>query len=190
MSPAIFVMLNSRDNTFIKSIIKESNMKGITKLVLAMSVGAFSVGVFGQDSSEFSFFKSMEGKWEGVQTRDTGEVVKTQSEFIILSDGNTVLERLVEDGMPMMTTYSEEEGKLIVKHYCSLGTEPEFEAALMGDSKMTLALSPTSGYVSGEADFVNSISYEKISTSEYIVASQASVEGATQSNRTILTRVD
>ena len=165
-------------------------MKGITKLVLAMSVGAFSVGVFGQDSSEFSFFKSMEGKWEGVQTRDTGEVVKTQSEFIILSDGNTVLERLVEDGMPMMTTYSEEEGKLIVKHYCSLGTEPEFEAALMGDSKMTLALSPTSGYVSGEADFVNSISYEKVSTSEYIVASQASVEGATQSNRTVLTRVD
>ena len=165
-------------------------MKGITKLVLAMSVGAFSAGGFGQDSSEFSFFKSMEGKWEGVQTRDTGEVVKTQSEFIILSDGNTVLERLVEDGMPMMTTYSEEEGKLIVKHYCSLGTEPEFEAALMGDSKMTLALSPTSGYVSGEADFVNSISYEKVSISEYIVASQASVEGATQSNRTILTRVD
>lgn len=165
-------------------------MKGITKLVLAMSIGAFSAGGFGQDSSEFSFFKSMEGKWEGVQTRDTGEVVKTQSEFIILSDGNTVLERLVEDGMPMMTTYSEEEGKLIVKHYCSLGTEPEFEAALMGDSKMSLALSPTSGYVSGEADFVNSISYEKISTSEYIVASQASVEGATQSNRTVLTRVD
>ena len=165
-------------------------MKGITKLILAMSVGAFSAGGFGQDSSEFSFFKSMEGKWEGVQTRDTGEVVKTQSEFIILSDGNTVLERLVEDGMPMMTTYSEEEGKLIVKHYCSLGTEPEFEAALMGDSKMSLALSPTSGYVSGEANFVNSISYEKVSTSEYIVASQASVEGATQSNRTVLTRVD
>lgn len=165
-------------------------MKGISKLVLAISLGAFSTGVFAQDSKEFGFFKSMEGKWEGVQTRDTGEVVKTQSEFIILSDGNTVLERLVEDGMPMMTTYSEEEGKLIVKHYCSLGTEPEFEAALMGDSKMSLALSPMSGYVSGEADFVNSISYEKISTSEYIVASQASVEGATQSNRTVLTRVD
>lgn len=165
-------------------------MKGISKLVLAISLGAFSTGVFAQDSKEFSFFKSMEGKWEGVQTRDTGEVVKTQSEFIILSDGNTVLERLVEDGMPMMTTYSEEEGVLVVKHYCSLGTEPEFEAALMGGSKMSLELSPTSGYVSGEANFVNSISYEKVSTSEYIVASQASVEGATQSNRTVLTRVD
>jgi len=165
-------------------------MKGISKLVLAISLGACSTGVFAQDSKEFSFFKSMEGKWEGVQTRDTGEVVKTQSEFIILSDGNTVLERLVEDGMPMMTTYSEEEGVLVVKHYCSLGTEPEFEAALMGGSKMSLELSPMSGYVSGEANFVNSISYEKVSTSEYIVASQASVEGATQSNRTVLTRVD
>ena len=82
-------------------------MKGISKLVLAISLGAFSTGVFAQDSKEFGFFKSMEGKWEGVQTRDTGEVVKTQSEFIILSDGNTVLERLVEDGIPMMTTYSE-----------------------------------------------------------------------------------
>ena len=165
-------------------------MKGISKLVLAISLGAFSTGVFAQDSKEFSFFKSMEGKWEGVQTRDTGEVVKTQSEFIILSDGNTVLERLVEDGMPMMTTCSEEEGVLVVKHYCSLGTEPEFEAALTGGSKMSLELSPMSGYVSGEANFVNSISYEKVSTSEYIVASQASVEGATQSNRTVLTRVD
>ena len=165
-------------------------MKGITKLVLAISVGVFSGGGFGQDSSEFSFFKSMEGKWEGVQTRDTGEVVKTQSEFIILSDGNTVLERLVEDGMPMMTTYSEEEGKLVVKHYCSLGTEPEFEATLAGDSKISLSLSPMSGYISGEANFVNSISYEKISDVEYSVASQASVEGSVQSNRTILTRVN
>ena len=165
-------------------------MKVVMKSAFLVSLGLFSIGVFAQDSKEFSFFKSMEGKWEGVQTRDTGEVVKTQSEFIILSDGNTVLERLVEDGMPMMTTYSEEEGVLVVKHYCSLGTEPEFEAALMGGSKMSLELSPMSGYVSGEANFVNSISYEKVSTSEYIVASQASVEGATQSNRTVLTRVD
>jgi hypothetical protein len=60
----------------------------------------------------------------------------------------------------------------------------------MVDSKMSLELSPTSGYVSCESDFVNSISYEKVSTSEFIVASQASVEGATQSNRTVLTRVD
>ena len=165
-------------------------MNAIIKFGFFASLGLFSAGVFAQDSSEFSFFKSMEGKWEGVQTRDTGEVVKTESEFIILSDGNTVLERLVEDGMPMMTTYSEEEGVLVVKHYCSLGTEPEFEAALMGGSKMSLELSPMSGYVSGEANFVNSISYEKVSTSEYIVASQASVEGAIQSNRTVLTRVD
>lgn len=165
-------------------------MKVVMKSAFLVSLGLFSIGVFAQDSKEFSFFKSMEGKWEGVQTRDTGEVVKTQSEFIILSDGNTVLERLVEDGVPMITTYSEEEGVLIVKHYCSLGTEPEFEAALMGDSKMSLALSPMSGYVSGEANFVNSISYEKVSTSEYIVAAQASVEGANQSNRTVLTRVD
>ncbi len=165
-------------------------MNAIIKFGFFASLGLFSAGVFAQDSREFSFFKSMEGKWEGVQTRDTGEVVKTESEFIILSDGNTVLERLVEDGMPMMTTYSEEEGVLVVKHYCSLGTEPEFEAALMGGSKMSLELSPMSGYVSGEANFVNSISYEKVSTSEYIVASQASVEGAIQSNRTVLTRVD
>ena len=165
-------------------------MKVVMKSAFVVSLGLVSIGVCAQDSKEFGFFKAMEGKWGGVQTRDTGEVVKTQSEFIILSDGNTVLERLVEDGMPMMTTYSEEEGVLVVKHYCSLGTEPEFEAALMGDSKMSLALSPMSGYVSGEEDFVNSISYEKVSTSEYIVASQASVEGATQSNRTVLTRVD
>ena len=165
-------------------------MKNFITFAFAIGVGVLSAGVFAQDSSEFSFFKSMEGKWEGVQTRDTGEVVKTESEFIILSDGNTVLERLVEDGMPMMTTYSEKDGVLVVKHYCSLGTEPEFEAALTGDDKMSLSLSPMSDYIPGEANFVNSISYEKVSSSEYVVTGQASVEGATQSNRTVLTRVD
>jgi len=165
-------------------------VNAIIKFGFFASLGLFSAGVFAQDSSEFSFFKSMEGKWEGVQTRDTGEVVKTESEFIILSDGNTVLERLVEDGMPMMTTYSEEDGVLVVKHYCSLGTEPEFEATLTGDDNLSLSLSAMSNYVPGEANFVNSISYEKVSSSEYIVAAQASVEGAIQSNRTVLRRVD
>jgi hypothetical protein len=47
-----------------------------------------------------------------------------------------------------------------------------------------------SNYVPGEANFVSSISYEKVSSSEYIVAAQASVEGAIQSNRTVLRRVD
>ena len=165
-------------------------MKNFITFAFATGIGVLSAVANAQDSREFSFFKSMEGKWEGVQTRDTGEVVKTESEFIILSDGHTVLERLVEDGIPMMTTYSEKDGVLVVKHYCSLGTEPEFEAVLMGDDKMSLSLSPMSDYISGEADFVNAISYEKVSSSEYVVAAQASVEGATQSNKTVLTRVD
>jgi hypothetical protein len=40
-----------------------------------------------------------------------------------------MVETSIEDGVEMLTTYTEHEGDLVVKHYCSLGTEPEFRVA-------------------------------------------------------------
>ena len=36
-----------------------------------------------------------------------------------------ITERLIEDGVEMLTTYSDDkDGNLVVKHYCALGTQP------------------------------------------------------------------
>ena len=44
-------------------------------------------------------------------------------EFALTSGGNTITETLVEDRLQMLTTYSDDDGKLVVRHYCGLGTE-------------------------------------------------------------------
>ena len=46
----------------------------------------------------------MVGAWQGELTRSTGEVVETRSEFRLISDGNTLVETLIEDGVEMLTT--------------------------------------------------------------------------------------
>ena len=55
--------------------------------------------------------------------------IDTRSEFRLISGGNRMVETSIEDGVEMLTTYTEHEGDLVVKHYCALGTEPEFRVA-------------------------------------------------------------
>jgi|TARA_B110000240_G_scaffold195353_1_gene244771 hypothetical protein len=63
-------------------------------------------------------------------------VVHTESELIVLSNGNTVLERLVQDSVQMMTAYSEKDGELVAKNYCALGTEPEVEVEMLNGTSI------------------------------------------------------
>ena len=79
-----------------------------------------------EHSEAFKQMSKMIGKWEGKLTQYTGSVIDTSSEFRMVSGGNTITESLVEDGVEMLTTYTDQNGKLVVKHYCALGTEPMF----------------------------------------------------------------
>ena len=139
-----------------------------------------------------SFFKGVVGKWEGQLSRSTGEVVTSRSEFRLVSDGNTIVETLVEDGMEMLTTYSEKDGELIVKHYCSLGAEPIFSSSKSSLSSVALTLDPATGYVSGQSDFFTSMNYqaEAADKDTIIQTSTLPVQGMDQSNRVVLRRVD
>jgi len=70
-------------------------------------------------SEAFNQMKKMLGKWEGKATQYTGNVIDTNSEFRLVSGGNTITEKIVEDGVEMLTTYADKNGELIVKHYCA-----------------------------------------------------------------------
>ena len=124
-----------------------------------MGLLAISTWVFAQKINDFEFFKGTDGKCEGQLSRRSGEVVTPRSEFRLVSDGNTIVETLVEDGMEMLTTYSEKGGELIVKHYCSLGAEPIFSSSKSSLSSVALTLGPATGYVSGQSDFFTSMNY-------------------------------
>ena len=58
-------------------------------------------------SKAFQFIKdNMLGKWEGTLTQHSGNVIEASYNFKLLSNGNTIREDLVEDGVEMFTTYS------------------------------------------------------------------------------------
>ena len=40
----------------------------------------------------------------------------------------------------MLTTYSDDDGQLVVKHYCGLGTEPVFKVDSLSASSMSIKL--------------------------------------------------
>ena len=70
-----------------------------------------------------------------------------------------MVETLIEDGVEMLTTYTEHDGDLVVKHYCSLGTEPEFRVASESEDQVALKLIPDSGYHAEHYSFVAAMTY-------------------------------
>ena len=79
-------------------------------------------------SAAFEQVKKKLGKWEGTMVQGlNGAVIDVSYEFAMTSGGNTITETLVEDGVQMLTTYSDDDGELVIRHYCGLGTEPVFK---------------------------------------------------------------
>ena len=81
------------------------------------------------------------GKWQGRMTQSlTGQSFDVSYEWAITSGGNTITERIVEDGVEMLTTYSDQDGELVVRHYCGLGTEPVFRLDELTDDSMSITV--------------------------------------------------
>ena len=87
-----------------------------------------------ESSAAFKQVEKKLGKWEGKMTQGlTGAVIDVSYEWRLTSGGNTITEKLVEDGVEMLTTYSDDNGELVVKHYCALGTQPVFSVSSVSD---------------------------------------------------------
>jgi len=159
--------------------------------LLIVGLASMTTLAFADDQSAFAQMKQMEGSWEGMLTRSTGEVVETRSTFRLISDGNTMVETLVEDGVEMLTTYSEQDGELKVKHYCSLGTEPEFTASIEASS-VDLQLAADSGLHAEHHNYVASMNYNfaDVEGGSVVVSSTIMNGGAMESNRAVISRVE
>ena len=70
-----------------------------------------------QSSKAFNQVKKKLGKWEGEMTQGlTGAVYDVSYVFELTSGGNTVTETIIEDGIQMLTTYSDNDGDLVIQH--------------------------------------------------------------------------
>ncbi len=143
-------------------------------------------------SDAFNYIKNnMLGKWKGKLTQESGNVIDASYHFKLVSNGNTIREELVEDGVEMFTTYSDKDGELVIKHYCALGTEPMFTVKKLTNSSVSFKSDPAPGYHSQHHNFVKSISWtqDKSAKDTIIMNNSVYVDGELQNNEAIIKRV-
>ena len=147
-----------------------------------------------QSSAAFKQVKKKLGKWEGKMTQGlTGAIIDVSYEWRLTSGGNTITETLVEDGVEMLTTYSDDNGQLVVKHYCALGTQPVFSVSSVSDTELALALDESANDLHAEHEsFVTSMKWtmQNDNNDRMLFTNTVMLNGELTENSALLTKVD
>jgi len=179
-------------------ILKKITITLSTLLIIvsqAISTDPVTIGgvEMGDDakSKAFEQVKKKLGKWEGTMTQGlTGAVFDVSYVFRITSGGNTITETLVEDGVEMLTTYSDDDGKLVVKHYCGLGTEPIFEVDKLTGKSMSIKLDKSKSNLHAEHEsFVTNMKWTMNSKNSMSFENTVMLDGKPTKNKATLKRV-
>ena len=145
----------------------------------------------GEKSAAFEQVRKKLGKWKGTMTQGaTGAVFDVSYEFKLTSGGNTITETLVEDGVEMLTTYSDDNGELVVRHYCGLGTEPVFSVSTLSDKIMSIKLDKAKADLHAEHEsFVTNMKWTINSTDSMSFENTVMLDGEPTTNKANLKRV-
>lgn len=103
-----------------------------------------------------------------------------------------IYERVIEDGIEMHTTYTDVDGQLLVRHYCALGTQPEFEVDSLSTDKLSLKLASDVEYTPVNHSFVNSMAwtFNDGNADSVTVDSSVYVDGELQVQQAVIGRID
>lgn len=144
-----------------------------------------------EKSAAFEQVRKKLGKWEGTMTQGaTGAVFDVSYEFKLTSGGNTITETLVEDGVEMLTTYSDDNGELVVRHYCGLGTEPVFLVSSLTDTEMSIKLDNTKADLHAEHEsFVTNMKWTMNSKDSITFENTVMLDGELTENKAQIKRV-
>ena len=145
----------------------------------------------GEKSAAFEQVKKKLGKWEGTMSQGaTGAVFDVSYEFRLTSGGNTITETLVEDGVEMLTTYSDDDGELVIRHYCGLGTEPVFSVSELSDKFMSLELDKSKANLHADHEsFVTGMTWTMNSDDSITFKNTVMLDGELTSNIAQIKRV-
>ena len=142
-------------------------------------------------SAAFEQVRKKLGKWEGTMVQGlNGAVIDVSYEFALTSGGNTITETLVEDGVQMLTTYSDDDGKLVVRHYCGLGTEPVFEVDQLSSKSMSIKLNKSKADLHAEHEsFVTNMKWTMNSDDSVTFENIVMLDGESTKNVAQINRV-
>tara|TARA_B100001142_G_scaffold49697_1_gene46943 strand:+ start:125 stop:673 length:549 start_codon:yes stop_codon:yes gene_type:complete len=142
-------------------------------------------------SAAFEQVKKKLGKWEGTMVQGlNGAVIDVSYEFAMTSGGNTITETLVEDGVQMLTTYSDDDGELVIRHYCGLGTEPVFKVENLSAKGMSIILDKSKADLHAEHEsYVTNMKWVMNSKDSITFENTVMLDGSPTSNKAQLKRV-
>ena len=142
-------------------------------------------------SQAFEKVRKKLGKWKGTMVQGIdGNVIDVSYEFALTSGGNTITETLIEDGVKMLTTYSDDNGQLVVKHYCGLGTEPVFMVDQMSDNVFSIKLDKFKSDLHAEHEsFVTNMKWTTNSNDSLTFENIVMLDGKPTRNKAELERV-
>ena len=170
----------------------------LTALLLSLNIFANETVSIGnvemaneKKSNAFEQVKKKIGKWEGTMVQGIdGNVINVSYEFRLTSGGNTITETLVEDGVEMLTTYSDDDGQLVIRHYCGLGTEPVFSVSELSDKVMSFKLDRSKVDLHAEHEsFVTGMTWTMNSKDSITFKNYVMLDGEPTSNVAQLKRV-
>ena len=103
----------------------------MTRIALTLVLLSFSVSSFADDKltaeQAFERVKSLAGEWKGETNSETPGHIS----YALAAAGTTVLEReFPGSDHEMMSTYFVDGDRLVRKHYCIMGNQPEMELDL------------------------------------------------------------
>ena len=142
-------------------------------------------------SQAFEKVREKLGKWKGTMVQGIdGNVIDVSYEFALTSGGNTITETLIEDGVQMLTTYSDDNGQLVVRHYCGLGTEPVFMVDQMSDNVFSIKLDKFKSDLHAEHEsFVTNMKWTTNSNDSLTFENIVMLDGKPTRNKAELERV-
>ena len=142
-------------------------------------------------SEAFEKVRKKLGKWKVTMVQGIdGNVIDVSYEFALTSGGNTITETLIEDGVKMLTTYSDDNGQLVVKHYCGLGTEPVFMVDQMSDNVFSIKLDKFKSDLHAEHEsFVTNMKWTTNSNDSLTFENIVMLDGKPTRNKAELERV-
>jgi hypothetical protein len=141
--------------------MKKALIGFILVLYLPLSIWGQPVNLNGGADSAFAWIKSLAGEWEGPYEWSGGRTGKGRysARYYLTGYGSTVVEDLIADGKPVMTSaYHLDGSDLRMTHYCAAGNQPRLKASLIDEGKkiirfefvdVTNLKSPSAGYVQG-----------------------------------------
>jgi len=158
-----------------------------------VSIGAVEMPA-AKNSSAFKEVQKRLGRWEGMMRQSISDRdIPVSYELKLTSGGNTIVETLVEDGIEMLTTYTDKGGELVVTHYCSLGTEPVFKVAEMSDGALTVQLDEkANSFHAGHDSYVTEMKwvFDADDPNVLVNTGKVLIEGELVENYSKLTRVN